>query len=62
MMAAYPPDIYIRPHISNFGALEFWRVREIVTHAEAEKDRFKRILSQKIEDYIQDRVTSASRE
>jgi len=56
MMAAYPPDIYIRPHVANFGAMEFWRVREILTHAEAEKDRFKRILSQKIEDYIQQRV------
>jgi len=56
MMAAYPPDIYIRPHVANFGALEFWRVREIVSHAEAEKDRFKRILAQKIEDYIQGRL------
>ncbi|UJW85224.1 patatin-like phospholipase family protein [Devosia sp. SL43] len=56
MMAAYPPDIYIRPHVANFGALEFWRVREIVAHAEVEKDRFKRILAQKIEDYIANRV------
>lgn len=52
MMAAYPPDIYIRPRVANFGALEFWRVREIVANAEAEKDRFKRILTQKIEAYI----------
>lgn len=56
MMAAYPPDIYIRPHVANFGAMEFWRVREIVTHAEAEKDRFKRILAGKIEAYLQDQV------
>ncbi|WIY53467.1 patatin-like phospholipase family protein [Devosia sp. YIM 151766] len=56
MIAAYPPDMYIRPHVANFGAMEFWRVREIVTHAEAEKDRFKRILTQKIEDYIQERI------
>jgi len=56
MMSAYPPDIYIRPHVSTFGALEFWRVREIITHAEAEKDRFKRMLAHKIEAYIQDRV------
>ncbi len=27
MMAAYPPDVYARPHVSAFGALEFWRVR-----------------------------------
>jgi NTE family protein len=56
MMAAYPPDIYIRPHVASFGALEFWRVREIVAHAEVEKDRFKRILAQKVEDYIAKRV------
>ncbi len=56
MMAAYPPDIYIRPHVANFGAMEFWRVREIITHAEAEKDRFKRILARKVEDYIQGKV------
>ncbi|NMA99395.1 MAG: patatin-like phospholipase family protein [Phyllobacteriaceae bacterium] len=56
MMAAYPPDIYIRPHVQNFGAMEFWRVREIIAHAESEKDRFKRILEHKIEDYIQDRI------
>lgn len=56
MMAAYPPDIYIRPHVANFGAMEFWKVREIITHAEAEKDRFKRILAHKIEDYIQGRL------
>ena len=52
MMAAYPPDIYIRPRVSNVGAMEFWRVREIVANAEAEKDRFKRLLTQKIEAYI----------
>ncbi len=56
MMAAYPPDIYVRPHVASFGAMEFWRVREIVAHAEKEKDRFKRILAKKIEDYIQDQV------
>jgi NTE family protein len=56
MMAAYPPDIYIRPHVTRFGALEFWRVREIVAHAESEKERFKRILAQKVEDFIANRV------
>ena len=56
MMAAYPPDIYIRPHVANFGALEFWRVREIVAHAEVEKERFKRILSDKIEAYMANKV------
>lgn len=49
MMAAYPPDIYVRPHLNSFGALEFWRVREIVAHVEKDKDNFKRQLEAKIE-------------
>jgi NTE family protein len=55
-MAAYPPDVYVRPHVARFGAHEYWRVREIITHVDAEKDRFKRILTRKIEDYIQNRI------
>ncbi len=55
-LAAYPPDIYIRPHVATFGAMEFWRVREMLTHVEAEKDRFKHILTRKMEDYIQNKV------
>jgi NTE family protein len=49
MMAAYPPDIYVRPHVNHFGALEFWRVKEIVEHADGEKDRFKRMVADRIE-------------
>ena len=49
MMAAYPPDLYIRPHLAQVGALEFWRVKEIIEHAEKEKDRFKGLLNEKIE-------------
>ena len=56
MMAAYPPDIYIRPHVSSFGMLEFWRVREILAHVDGDKDRFKRMLEQRMEDYIKDRA------
>jgi NTE family protein len=56
MMAAYPPDIYIRPHVSSFGMLEFWRVREILAHVDTDKDRFKRMLATKIEAYIQNKV------
>lgn len=52
MMAAYPPDVYARPHISAFGALEFWRVREIIEAADKEKDNFKRHLSKKVEQFI----------
>jgi len=56
MMAAYPPDIYIRPHVSSIGMLEFWRVREIMAHVDQDKDRFKRMLADKIELYIQNQV------
>ena len=52
MMAAYPPDIYVRPHLNVFGALEFWRVREIIAHVEQDKDNFKRALERKIENFI----------
>lgn len=52
MMAAYPPDLYIRPHLAPVGALEFWRVKEIIGHAEKEKDRFKWLLTDKIEAFI----------
>ncbi|MEO8758174.1 MAG: patatin-like phospholipase family protein [Devosia sp.] len=52
MMAAYPPDVYARPHLSSVGALEFWRVREILEAADKEKDNFKRHLSKKVEQFI----------
>ena len=52
MMAAYPPDVYVRPHVTPFGALEFWRVREIIRHVEKDKDNFKRQLSKKIETFL----------
>jgi NTE family protein len=55
-LAAYPPDIYIRPHVASFGAMEFWRVREMLTHVEAEKDRFKYMLTRKMEAYIQGKI------
>ncbi len=51
-LAAYPPDIFIRPHLPSLGALEFWRVREIMEHADKEKDRFKRALSEKVDAFI----------
>src|SRR3569833_1000075 len=52
MMAAYPPDVYARPHVSSFGAMEFWRVKEIIEAADKEKDNFTRHLSHKIEQFI----------
>jgi NTE family protein len=53
MMAAYPPDVYVRPHLTSFGALEFWRVREIIAHVEKDKDNFKRALERRIEAFAQ---------
>jgi NTE family protein len=52
MMAAYPPDVYARPHVSSFGAMEFWRVKEIIEAADKEKDHFKRNLTRKVEQFI----------
>lgn len=52
MMAAYPPDVYVRPHVMPFGALEFWRVREIIAHVESDKDNFKRALAKKVEAFM----------
>lgn len=53
MMAAYPPDVYVRPHVMSFGAHEFWRVREIFQHVEKDKDNFKRALGRRIEAWHQ---------
>lgn len=54
MMAAYPPDLYVRPHVDAFGVLEYWRVREIVENATRDKDNFKRQLSRKVEAFLAD--------
>ncbi|MCF6343952.1 MAG: patatin-like phospholipase family protein [Devosiaceae bacterium] len=51
-IAAYPPDLYIRPNVHEFGAYEFWRVREIIEEGEKEKEHFKRELSKLIENFI----------
>ncbi len=60
MMAAYPPDIYMRPAVSAFGAMEFWRVKEILTNGEKDKERFKRALASKIETFILSQQKTAS--
>lgn len=52
MIAAYPPDVYMRAHVDPFGAFEFWRVREIVEQASQDKDNFKRQVTSKIEAFI----------
>lgn len=51
-IAAYPPDVYLRPHLEEFGAYEFWRVREIIAVGDKEKDVFKRRVSEAMERFI----------
>jgi NTE family protein len=41
-VAASRPDVFVHADMGTFGAGEFWRVREILDHAEAGKDQFKR--------------------
>lgn len=48
----YPPDIYVHPPVNLFGTMEFWRVREIVAAADADKDRFKRGVATKIDAFL----------
>ncbi len=52
MMAAYPPDVYARPHLSSFGAMEYWRVREMIGYVEKDKENFKRALATKVESFM----------
>jgi NTE family protein len=62
MIAAYPPDVFVRPHVADFGFLEFWRAREILDAVEADKDNFKRQLSRRIDGFIADPERSAATE
>ncbi|MDP8996383.1 MAG: patatin-like phospholipase family protein [Pseudomonadota bacterium] len=43
-----PPEIYISPAVEDFGAADFFRVREILQAAEATKDELKRALEFRI--------------
>jgi NTE family protein len=37
-----PPEIYVQAPVHGVRVLDFWRVREIIAQAEADKDAFKR--------------------
>lgn len=52
MMAAFPPDVYFRPHVQEFAPHEYWRAREIIEAGEADKERFKRAVSKVVEAFI----------
>ena len=43
-----PPEIYLSPKVDEFGAADFFRVREILQAAEASKDELKRALELRI--------------
>lgn len=51
-IAAYPPDIYMRPRLQTFAAHEFWRVKEILAVGDGEKDQFKRLVDKTVSAFI----------
>jgi NTE family protein len=57
--AVHPPDIYVHALIAGVRVLEFWRVREIIAQAEADKDAFKRRVEQRIAAFLADRDVAA---
>jgi NTE family protein len=46
--AMAPPDIYIQPAVDQFGAGDFFKVRDVLEAAEASKDHLKRLLDKQI--------------
>lgn len=52
MMAAFPPDIYVRPHVQAIPAYEFWRVKEVIAAGDRDKERFKRQLGEAVDAFI----------
>ena len=42
------PDIFIRPEVGGFGALDYFKVQEIFRAAEPAKEALKRKLSQRL--------------
>ena len=51
-LAAFPPDLYIRPRMKPVGALEFWKVKEIVEDGTKDKEAYKKQLSELVETFI----------
>ena len=47
----HPPDIYVRPAVNPFGLMEFWRVRELLEACDPDKERFKRAMEEKLENF-----------
>ncbi|NOZ32881.1 MAG: patatin-like phospholipase family protein [Alphaproteobacteria bacterium] len=57
-LAAYPPDVYTRTPVAEFGGFDYLRVREIFAASDARKDEFKRDVSKAIERFIASRQKS----
>jgi NTE family protein len=51
MAKRFPPDVYVRPEVTGFGIMEFWRVKELLAASDAGKDQFKRDLETAIEGF-----------
>ena len=56
--AQNPPDIYIEPDVDRFRVHDFFRLREIVRAAEPARETLKRLLAEKIEARIRDRIAA----
>ena len=61
-MAAYPPDVYVRPHLQIFAAHEFWRVKDILAAGDRVKEQFKRDIDTAVEEFIAGTRRSLSKE
>ena len=48
-MKSVAPDIFIRPKVGNFAALDYFKIGDILAAAEPAKDELKRQLSQHLE-------------
>lgn len=50
--AVSAPDVYVAVPVKAVRVLEFWRVREILAQAEADKDDFKRAVAERIDAFL----------
>ena len=55
----HPPEVYVRALVKDVRTLEFWRVRDIVAQAEADKDVFKSAIAARIEAFLRAQGTPA---
>jgi NTE family protein len=46
--ALSPPDIYIKPNVEQFGAGDFFRLRELLAAAEPAQEQLKRLLDKQV--------------